>query len=99
MKKYTIELSDELSCIDEDIAKMNKKKVEECLPIILERVIRTMLNPPEKHHKTNTMMYKDYEKDALVILVNEIELSYLAKSWQRQRTVVRAFTTEQTSRT
>lgn len=52
MKKYAIELSDELSCIYEDIAKMNKKKVEECLSIILERVIRTMLYPPEEHYKT-----------------------------------------------
>ena len=44
MKKYTIELNDELSVIYEDIAKMNQKDVEDCLVIILERVIRTMLN-------------------------------------------------------
>ena len=61
MKKYTIELNDELSVIYEDIAKMNKrtvedclaivneKNVEECLPIILERVIHTMLNQPGEH--------------------------------------------------
>ena len=41
MKKYVIELTDELSVIYEDIAKMNKKSVEESLAIILERVIRT----------------------------------------------------------
>ena len=52
MKKYTIALSDDLSTIYEDIAKMNKKKVEDCLAIILERVIRTMLNTPKEHDKT-----------------------------------------------
>lgn len=47
MKKYTIELSDDLSTIYEDIARLNKKNVEECLTIILERVIRTILKPTE----------------------------------------------------
>ena len=42
MKKYVIELDDDLSNVYEDIAKMNNKKVEECLCIILDRVIRTM---------------------------------------------------------
>ena len=51
MKKYTIELNDELSVIYEDIAKMNKRTVEDCLTIILERVIRTMLNLPGETHK------------------------------------------------
>lgn len=51
IKKYEIELSDDLSTIYEDIAKMNKKKVEDCLAIILERVIRTMLNPPGDNRK------------------------------------------------
>ena len=46
MKKYTIELSDELSVIYEDIAKMNEKSIEESLSIILERVIHTRLNQP-----------------------------------------------------
>ena len=46
MKKYTIELNDELSVIYEDIAKMNEKSIEESLSIILERVIHTMLNRP-----------------------------------------------------
>ena len=49
MKKYTIELNDELSVIYEDIAKMNEKSIEESLSIILERVIRTMLNQPGEH--------------------------------------------------
>ncbi len=49
MKKYTIELSDELSVIYEDIAEMNEKSVEESLSIILERVIRTMLNQLGEH--------------------------------------------------
>ena len=49
MKKYVIELTDELSVIYEDIAKMNKKSVAESLAIILERVIRTMLYPPGKN--------------------------------------------------
>ena len=31
VKSYTIELTDELSVIYEDIAKMNEKKVEDCL--------------------------------------------------------------------
>lgn len=44
MKKYIIELSDELSTIYEDIAKMSKKDVEEWIPIILEKVIRTLIN-------------------------------------------------------
>ena len=49
MKKYVIELDDDLSNVYEDIAKMNNKKVEECLCIILDHVIRTMLNPPSKN--------------------------------------------------
>lgn len=49
MVKYEIELSDELSVIYEDIAEMNEKSVEESLSIILERVIRTMLNQPGEH--------------------------------------------------
>lgn len=50
MKKYEIELSDELSYIYEDIAKMNKRNVEACLSIILERVIRTMIKPAEREN-------------------------------------------------
>ena len=49
MKKYAIELNDELSVIYEDIAEMNEKSVEESLSIILERVIRTMLNQLGEH--------------------------------------------------
>jgi hypothetical protein len=51
MKKYVVELTNELSIIYEDIAKMNKKSVEESLAIILERVIRTMLYPPDENRK------------------------------------------------
>lgn len=51
MKKYVIELTDELSVVYEDIAKMNKKSVEESLAIILERVIHTMLYPPGESRK------------------------------------------------
>ena len=51
MKKYVIELEDELSVIYEDIAKMNKTSTEECLSIILERVIHTLLHPPEENRK------------------------------------------------
>lgn len=47
MKSYVVELTDELSVIYEDIAKMNKKKVEDCLAIILKRVICTMINKSE----------------------------------------------------
>jgi len=43
MKKYTIELNDDLSHIYEDIAKMNDKSIEEALQMILKRVIETML--------------------------------------------------------
>ena len=43
MKRYIVEMDDDLSCIYEDIAKMNKKNVEECLAIILKRVILTMI--------------------------------------------------------
>lgn len=42
MKKYDIELSDKLSAIYEDIARLNQKNVD-CLAIILGRVIHTML--------------------------------------------------------
>lgn len=45
MKHYRVVLSDDLSNIYEDIARVNKKKVEECLSIILERVIRTIVHP------------------------------------------------------
>ena len=44
MKRYVIELTDDLSYIYEDIARVNKKAVEECLSLILERVIRTMIS-------------------------------------------------------
>lgn len=49
MKTYTVELNDDLSCIYEDIARMHQKRTEECLAIILERVIRTMLRQPWSH--------------------------------------------------
>ena len=53
VKSYVIELTDELPVIYEDIAKMNKKKVEDCPAIILERVIRTRIHKsePEKDMK------------------------------------------------
>lgn len=53
LKKYYIELSNELSVIYEDIAKLNQKKVEECMAIILGRVIHTMLQAPGDNKKTN----------------------------------------------
>ena len=53
MKRYVIELTDDLSCIYEDIARMNRKKVEECLSIVLEKVIRTMINSPNQDTTTN----------------------------------------------
>lgn len=43
MKRYTITLSDGLSSVFEDVARLNQKPVEDCLAIILERVIRTMI--------------------------------------------------------
>ena len=43
MRSYTVELTDDLSAIYEDIAKMNHKSAEEALQIILKRVIETML--------------------------------------------------------
>lgn len=43
MKKYMVELSDDLSRIYEDFARMHQKRTEDCLAIILDRVIRTML--------------------------------------------------------
>ena len=51
MKTYEVTLSEDLSTIYEDIAKINKRTVEDCLAIILERVIRTMLNLPGETHK------------------------------------------------
>ena len=42
MKKYMIELDENLSNIYEDIAKINHKSVEETLQIILKRIIETM---------------------------------------------------------
>lgn len=50
MKRYVIELTDDLSYIYEDIARVNKKAVEECLSIILERVIRTMISRARKRY-------------------------------------------------
>ena len=49
MKSCQVELSDELYAIYEDIARLNHKPLEECLSIVLDRVIRTMLkqNSPE----------------------------------------------------
>lgn len=46
MKTYRVKLSEDLSSIYEDIAKVNHKSTEECLSIILERVLRTMLHQP-----------------------------------------------------
>ena len=43
MKSYTIELTDELSTIYEDIAKTRSKSTEETLQLILKRVIESML--------------------------------------------------------
>ena len=43
MKIYIIKIDDDLSAIYEDIAKMNKKPVEEILQIILKKVIETLL--------------------------------------------------------
>ena len=51
VKSYMIELTDDLSRIYEDIAIMNKKNVEECLAVILERVIRTMISQTESDKK------------------------------------------------
>jgi len=48
MKKYTIELDNDLSAIYEDIAKMNCKSTEEALQIILKRAIMTMLREDPK---------------------------------------------------
>ena len=47
MKKYIIELSDDLSNVYEDIAKVNQKSVSDCLSVILERVIRMMIHMAE----------------------------------------------------
>ena len=54
MKRYVIELTDDLSYIYEDIARVNKKAVEECLSIILERVIRTMISRAGPGNDTET---------------------------------------------
>ena len=51
MKTYTVKLPDGISCIYKDIARMNKKTVEECLAIILDRVTRTLIKKPE-HDET-----------------------------------------------
>ena len=50
-EKYVVSLDDELATIYEDIAKMNKKSVEECLSIILKRVIHTLLHPPGENRR------------------------------------------------
>lgn len=52
MKKYDIELSDKLSAIYEDIARLNQKNVD-CLAIILGRVIHTMLHAPDDNKKAD----------------------------------------------
>lgn len=46
MAKYIIELSDYLSTIYEDLAKMSNRSTEEILQIILEKVIDTLLGHP-----------------------------------------------------
>ena len=53
VKSYTIELKYELYVIYVYIAKINEKKVEVCLVIILERVILKMIHKsePEKEMK------------------------------------------------
>lgn len=43
MKKYEIELEDDLSVIYEDIAKINNKSPEESIQIILKKVIDTLI--------------------------------------------------------
>jgi len=43
MKKYVVELDDDLSNIYEDIAKLNNMPTGKALQIILKRVIETML--------------------------------------------------------
>lgn len=53
MKRYIVELTDDLSCIYEDIARMNGNRVEECLSIVLEKVIRTMIHSPNWDTNTN----------------------------------------------
>jgi|GEM_PF-940848 len=58
MKSYRVVLSDDLSNIYEDIARVNKKKVEECLSIILERVIRTMVHPSRTDRHDETSLQK-----------------------------------------
>ncbi len=47
MKSCKVELSDELYKIYRDIAELKGKRVEDCLSIILERVIRTMVEKAE----------------------------------------------------
>ena len=49
MNSCRVELSDELYEIYQDIAKLNGKPVEDCLSIILDRVIRTMIEKAEPH--------------------------------------------------
>jgi len=43
MKKFTIEMDDDLSAVYEDIAKMYKRPTEETLQVILRRLIESML--------------------------------------------------------
>ena len=51
IKRYTIELNDDLSIIYEDIAKMNKKSIEETLQIVLKKVIETLLRNSKDTNK------------------------------------------------
>jgi len=53
MKKYTIELNDDLSAIYEDIAEYNQKSAEEAMQIMLGKVIETMLGKNPKNPYTN----------------------------------------------
>jgi len=43
MKKYTIELPDDIAEVYENIARVNKTPTEESLQIILKKVIKTLL--------------------------------------------------------
>jgi len=52
MKKYTIELDEDLAAIYEDIAKVNHKSVEQAFQILLKRMIETIL----KERPSNTLL-------------------------------------------
>ena len=63
MKEYIIKLEEDLSNIYEDLAKMNNTSAEECMQVMLKKVIDTLLGKHKPNHITRSAMKKDCASD------------------------------------